>query len=206
MLDFFADHWKVIAALAGSTLAFVTVIGLTLLAPVTIPTVAALFAAGFASGGAFYLLSKLLDRERMTVGGLLVSALTSGIFSVATGGLGKLVTPLISKAVDPIAENVVPDPLDLGAKHVFRTAATNALAGAVFGASKAVVKNAIADRPLDRGLADATAYGVISGLLVGPAKRVVSAAGLPVVESPPAEEPPPSEGFVRALGKAEAPK
>jgi len=202
---FFVRHWKTIAALAGSTLAFVTVIGLTLLAPVTIPAAAALFAAGFASGGAFYLLSKLLDRQRITAGGLLVSALTSGIFSVATGGLGKLVNPLISKAVDPVVENVVPDPLDLGAKHLFRTGATNALAGAVFGAGKAVVKNAIADRPLDRGLGDATAYGVISGLLVGPAKRVVSAAGLPLVDAPAAEAPP-SEGFVRALGKAESAK
>jgi hypothetical protein len=188
---FVKKHVATIASLAASTLVFAGVLGLSIVCPFAIPAIAALAAAGFASGATYYGVSNLLSGRSVSLQGFLWSGLTSTAVTVATAGTAELLAPVASRVLAPLA-NALPRAVAGAVPGAARAAVGNASAGAAFGAGARVAENAVGGRPLGRGVGGATALGAVSGAFVGPANRLTtSIAAEPAAAEPVAADPGP---------------
>src|SRR5262249_34054442 len=131
-MHFVADHWKTIAVVAASTLAFVAVTALT--GGLGAPFMAAMLAGGFASGVTGYAVSNWLDHKPIPLTGALTAGAVSAVVTVATVGVGRFASPLLSRIAVPAVDDVVSSTAGQAAVKVV----TNAATGAAFGASTQV--------------------------------------------------------------------
>ncbi|MEZ0228621.1 MAG: AvrPphF family type III effector [Planctomycetota bacterium] len=95
------DHWKDIAVI-GAAVVIGTVVTVAT-GGAGAPLLVALAAGGVAGGAGGEVTRALLNGESVDIGNVLKAGAISGVITVGTLGLGKLATPVITKALSPSA-------------------------------------------------------------------------------------------------------
>jgi hypothetical protein len=149
--------------------------------------------AGVVSGVVGYMVGQGLANQPVTAKGLLVSGALSGVISLATLGLGSVLSPVVSRGVTPVIARVG---LSEATTAVAARVATNGGVGGILGAGTKVVENAVSGRPLLEGVPQATATGVGLGMALPPIQNlannaVARATGLPAPSVEPVRAPTP---------------
>jgi hypothetical protein len=167
-----ANHWKTIATIAVSTVAFVVVTVAT--GGLDLPAAACLLAGGFASGVAGYATGNLLDGQKLSLGAALLSGGISALVTVATAGLLRFATPALTSLAAPV-EAAIPAAVREAVPAVVARTAFNSSLGGALGAGVKAIENGIQGRPIGQGVGEAAIEGGINGALLEPAMRLVGA-------------------------------